>query len=358
MEEHILPKRTIPFKRMRISYMKYSFFYFSVFTLTVLLTSCFPEIDVVPQEKSTQEVFTSQNSIYGNITFYKIYENTTAEVSNEELGEWDLAFQSALEGDVVLVNYTVSARAIKTGTANFSAVNKNTVNELFNSDQWGFNDPAYSNEKDSTVLKDWENEEVYLINRGSTSLSEEAYYKIQFISKTPDTYTFRYAHVESQGEIEKTINRTQGLANVYFSFEVDDVVQHEPNIIEWDFYFAPYYGWFETLTEGVFSPYSLTGVMINNEGGVQIAQVFDETIAYEDIDLTMSGNLTYSDWKGSIGSTWKKIPSTETPVYEMDTRKKYVLKLNDGNFYKLRFLDFYSPHGDQGYPSFEINLIQ
>ena len=242
------------------------------------LVSCFQEIDTVPLEKSTKVVFTSSHSIYNSITFFKIYENITAEVSSEPLGTWDLAFQSAEEGDIVLVNYTVSARAIKTGTNDFSKVNKNTVNELYNSSKWKFNDPAYSNIKDSTALEEWESGEIYLVYRGSTSLSEEAYYKIQFISKTPDSYTLRYAHVEDAGETVKTITRTQGLVNVYFSFETNELVEYEPLIGEWDFYFAPYFGWFETLTPGVYSPYNVTGVMINNEGGIRVSQVFDENI--------------------------------------------------------------------------------
>jgi hypothetical protein len=343
---------------IEMKHMKKLTFYFSMLTLSIFLTSCFEEIDVVPQEKTTETIVTSSYSIYGNVTFFKIYENITTEVSNHPLGNWDLAFQSAFEGDIVLVNYSVSARAIKTGTSVFSEVDKNTVNELFQSDLWEFNDPAYSNIMDSTALEDWQSKEVYLVYRGSTSLSQEAYYKIQFISNTPNSYTFRYAHVESLEPIEITINRTQGLANVYFSFETAEVVTQEPILNEWDFYFAPYFGWFETLIPGVYSPYNVTGVMINNEGGVQVSQVFDGTIEYEAIDLAMAEELTYTGWKGSIGSTWKNIPSTENPVYTMDTDKKYVLKLVDGNYYKLRFLDFYSPHGDKGYPSFEINLIK
>mgnify|MGYP002713008520 CR=1 FL=1 len=339
--------------------MKQYIFRLSILAMAVLFTSCFLEIDKVPLEKSTQAVFTSTHNIYNSITFFKIYENTTAEVASSPLGTWDLAFQSALEGDNVLVNYTVSATAIKTGTSDFSAVDKNTVNELFNSDQWLFNDPAYSNIRDSTALKDWEDGEVYLVYRGSTSLPEKAYYKIQFISKTPDSYTFKYAHVEDPGATEKTVDRTQGLTNVYFSFETNELVEYEPNINDWDIYFAPYFGWFETLTPGEYAPYGVTGVMINNEGGVRGSQVFDENIAYEDIDLSMAESLEYSDWKGIVGSTWKNIPSIEDPVYTMDIKKKYVLKLSDGNYYKLRFLDFYDPDtGEKGYTSFEINLIK
>lgn len=335
--------------------MRKSIFY--ILFLSMLLSSCFKEIDTEPRQKSTEVVFLSNHNITQNVTFFKIYENTTQEVANRHLGGWDMAFQSAQEGDNVLVNYTVSAKVIKTGTSIFSTVNKNTVNTLFNSDDWKFNDPAYSNVRDSIGLKDWEDKEVYLINRGSASLTEEAYYKIQFISKTPDSYTFRYAHVDSENEIEKTINRTSSLANVYFSFEENDVVDHEPSIDGWDFYFAPYFGWFETLTPGEYSPYNITGVMINNEGGVRVAHVFDGAIDYNSIDLNMAQSLIYSDWKGGIGSTWKEIPSMTNPIYLMDTDKKYVVKLKDGSYYKLRFLDYYHD-GKQGFTSFEINNIK
>ena len=338
--------------------MKKSIFYISILTISTFLTSCFQEIDTVPLEKATKNVFTSNYSIYTDVTFFKIYENITAEVSNQPRGQWDLAFQSALEGDIVLLNYTITASAIKTGTSNFSEVDSNLALALLELDDWKFNDPSYSNIMDSTALKDWESNEVYLVNRGSTIPAQEAYYKIQFISKTPDTYTFKYAHISTAEENEITIDRTQGLANVFFSFVKGAVVEHEPIISEWDFYFAPYFGWFETLTAGVYSPYNLTGAMINNEGGVRVCQIFDGEIAYEDIDITMAEELIYTEWKGVIGSTWKNIPNPDNPVYTMDTDKKYVLKLNDGNYYKLRFLDFYSPHGDQGYPSFEINLIK
>lgn len=343
-----------------MKYFKKSTIY--ILAISLISTSCFQEIDTVALEKSTKTVITSNYYISENVTFYKIYDNTTAEVSNRPIGNWDLAFQSAMEGGIVLVNYTVSAKAISTKSSDFSNVDKKTAEDLLNEhplSEWEFNDPAYSNINDSTALENWENGEVYLVNRGSRTVSQEAFYKVQFISKTLDSYTFKYAHIESAHENEVTINRTQGLANIYFSFETESVTEHEPLLEDWDFYFAPYLGWYETLTEGVFAPYSITGAMINNESGVRVSQIFDENVAYEDIDLSIAGGLEFTDWKGVIGSNWKNLPATDGSTgYTMDTSKKYVIKLTDGNYYKMRFLDFYNSESEKGYPSFEINLIQ
>lgn len=322
------------------------------------LSSCFKDIDTIALERPFGETFTVEHNIYSNITFYKVYENITLEVSNHQLGKWDLLFQSAGKGDNVILNYSISATAINTNIKDFSQVTKATASKLIGSDNWLFNDPAYSNIKDSLALKNWNNGNVYVLYRGTTIAPNKAYYKIQFISETLDSYTFKYAHIEDTEEKVVTINKTEGLVNRAYSFETNSVVDFEPNINEWDFFFAPYYGWYETLTAGIYSPYSLTGVIINNEVGIEIAPIVDIDLDYNQITRSMVEDFEFTSWKGAIGSTWKKIPDNKNPVYYMDEAKKYILKMPDGNYYKLRFLDYYNLDGKKGYPTFEINLLK
>ena len=327
--------------------------YMGVIFSGLLVVSCFEDIPPVEQF----DVVTSNYNIASNSTYYKIHQNGTIEISNSVRGGWDLAFQSALIGDHVLTNYTSAVKAIKTGTSVFEDVDVSTLEDLLKSDQWKFNDPAYSNIKDSLALKDWETKEVYIINRGIAQLPQNRYYKIQFESKNNDSYTFKYAGIESNSGTVKTISRNSDLVNVTFSFDEGNAVDFEPGINDWDFFLTPYLGWYETLTAGEFAEYNLTGVMINNESGLMVAAIDDEDIIYEDIDLTFAQSQNYTDWKGVIGSTWKKIPSTENPLYEMDTNKKYIFKHTDGKYYKLRFTSFYNDAGEQGYPSFEIKKL-
>ena len=328
-----------------------------ILSVVFSLSSCFKDVDTVKLEKPFETLFQSQHNIYGNITYFKVYEGITTEVSNKELGKWDLLFQSANEGDNVLINYSVSAKSITTGTLNFDEVDKSTVDKLFNED-WQFNDPAYSNIKDSLALKSWESGEVYLVYRGNAFPPEKAYYKIQFLEKTSTSYTFKYAHVEDTGSKTSTVTRSEGIVNKAFSFDDNKVVDFEPLIGDWDFFMSPYFGWYETLTAGEYSPYNLTGVMINNESGIEVAQVFDENIHYEDINLAMVSVFDFTDWKGAIGSTWKKIPDSQNPIYHMDESKKYIFKMVDGNYYKLRFLSFYNDEGVKGFTSFEILRLE
>ncbi|MEN8194297.1 MAG: HmuY family protein [Bacteroidota bacterium] len=341
--------------------MKKSIIYFVILVFSISLISCFPDIDEEPVEVNVEEesTFESSYNIYTNSTFYKINETYSELILNHKIGGWDLAFQSALEGDFVLINYTVDAKVIKTGTEEFSAVDKEMFNELYNSDDWKFNSPSFSNVKDSLALKDWESKEVYLVNRGGVVPPEESIYKIQFVSKTATSYTFKYANVGSSEVIEKTVGKDANYVNQYFSFETDDIVNFEPQIDNWDFFFTPYSGWYETNTPGLYLPYYLKGVMINNEGGVRVAKIDDENIAYEDIDLVFAQTQSFTDFKGVIGSTWKKIPDDVNPVYYMDTAKKYIVKSIEGKYFKLRFLDYYSTeNAEVGFPSFEILLLE
>lgn len=327
--------------------------YIGIVFVGILVTSCF---DDVPPVQSF-DVVTSNYDIVKNSTFFKIRENITHEVENRARGTWDLALQSDLAGSQVLINYTTAAKVIDTKISNFADVDENTLNNLLNSDQWKFNDPAYSNIKDSVALHTWVNQNVYILNRGATTPSQNKYYKIQYVSNTANSVTFKFGAINDNTGVENTIVENSSINITTFSFDAEDVVGFQPNTADWDFFLTPYYGWFETLTPGEFAAYTLTGVMVNNESGLTVAPIDDESVVYEDIDLAYAQGLAYTDWKGVIGSTWKKIPAIDNPLYEMDTDKKYIFKHTDGFYYKLRFTSFYNTQGEQGYPSFEIKKL-
>ena len=118
----------------------------------------------------------------------------------------------------------------------------------------------------------------------------------------------------------------------------------------------------ETLIEDEFSPYSQSGILINNESGVRVAQIFDENIAFEDIDSLFIATSEFSSWKGVIGSNWKILGGTESEnLYEMDLNKKYILKKLDAQegiykYFKLRIID-YKLNGEDHYPTVEFKFL-
>lgn len=328
--------------------------------VSFIITSCFKEIDTVPLERTIEKTFTVQNSIKNTQTFYRLYETSAVVLSENSPSIWDLAFESAGNQGRVLSNYARQAITIKSGKFNIDELTQGDIINLIPSDRWMFDDPAYTNFKDSLSLKDWENGEVYVLKRGTND--ENDYYKIQFVEKTDAAYVINYSKATESTHQTATIRRTDGLAYVYFSFNTNATVVVEPLITSWHLMFTPYYGWYETLTPGEYSPYNLSGILINYEGGVEVAQIFDANIDFEDIDESYIAKSNFTDWKGAIGSNWKLLGNTDAEnLYTMDPDKKYLVKVFDQDegvfkYFKLRIID-YKLNGEDHHPTVEFKFL-
>ncbi|HHE65591.1 MAG TPA: hypothetical protein ENL09_06160 [Bacteroidetes bacterium] len=329
--------------------------------VSFIFTSCFKEIDTVPIERTIESTFTVQKSMKSYQTYYYFHENTAVEISTVTPSSWDLAFESAGDGSRVLIGWSSSSLSHKTGKFNISDVSQDEVLDyLSNSEEWKFDDPAYTNYPDSLSLQNWEDGEVYVLNRGATS---DNYYLIQFVEKSEDSYTFNYAKATDNQNIQTfVIDRSGGLNYVSFSFEQNAVVTVEPRTIDWDVVFTPYFGWWETLVAGEYSPYTQSGILINNESGVQVAQIFDENIEFEDIDSLFIATSEFLSWKGAIGSNWKVLGGTDSEnLYIMDPNKKYILKKKNSQtgiykYFKLRIID-YKLNGEDHFPTVEFKFL-
>jgi hypothetical protein len=330
--------------------------------LTLLIsTSCFKEIDLEPIPRTIDESFTVEHSIRRIQSFYRFYENTVLEVDTALPANWDLAFESAGEGNRVLIGWASSSTIVKTGKSNFDEITQEMILDLIdNSDDWTFDDPSYINTIDSVSLRNWEDGEIYIQSRGVES---DNYYAIQFVSKTDNSYRFKYVSAKSLDNIkEATIERSSGFNYIYFSYSANDVVTVDPPRREWDVVCSPYIGWWETTTPGEYAPYSQSGVLINNEFGVRIARVFDPAIAFEDIDQSYINDYEFTDIKGAIGSNWKILGSVGSEnLYTMDPDKKYIMKKYDyetdrNMYFKLQIVD-YKLNGEDHHPTIEFKYL-
>ena len=324
----------------------------------LLLPSCFKEIDSVPIPRTVEETFTVQNSIRDLQSYFRFYENTVLEVSTSELRVWDLAFESAGEGSRVLAGWTSYSEVVGSGKYDFNEITQGLILDFKeNSDEWGFTDPAYLNTIDSVILRNWEDGEIYIMQKGLD------FFVFSFISKTPDSYTFKFASARSLDMVqEATIYRSTGFNYVYYSFDEEAAVQVEPDSREWDIVCSPYRGWWETSEAGVFAPFNLSGILINNENGVRIAQVFNPQISFEELDLGSIGDYEFTDWKGAIGSNWKLLGDQNSGnIYTMDPDKKYLMEKYDYEtdkimYFKLQIVD-YKLNGADHHPTIEFKFL-
>ena len=264
--------------------------------VSFIFTSCIKELesDTIPMQITIESTFSVQNSIKTTQTYYTLYENIAEEVSIASPRSWDLAFESAGDGSRVMLGWSSASTAHKTGKYIISDVSQNEVLDyISNSNKWTFDDPAYTNYPDSLSLENWEDGEVYIQSRGVESNN---YYLIQFVDKTEDSYIFNYAKAtDNQNITTVTIDRSEGLNYIYYSYDESEIVTVEPNREDWDLLFTPHLGWWETLTVGEYSPYTTSGILINNENGVKVAQIFDSSIEFDDIDETYIATSDFTD---------------------------------------------------------------
>ncbi|MCD4710873.1 MAG: hypothetical protein K8R52_08510 [Bacteroidales bacterium] len=329
-----------------------------LFLLLFLLPSCFKEIDTVPIPRTIEETFTVQNSIRELQSYFRFYENTVLEVSTSEPYSWDLAFESAGEGSRVLAGWATYSEVVGSGKYDFSEITIELILDFKeNSNEWIFTDPAYVNTIDSVALRNWEDGEIYIQQRGLD------FFVFQFVSKTLDSYTFKYASAQSLDQVyEATIYRSSGFNYVYYSFDQQSALQVEPDSRKWDIVSSPYRGWWETGESGVYAPFNLSGILINNENGVRIAQVFDAEVTFEELDLSSIHEYEFIDMKGAIGSNWKLLGDQNSGnIYTMDPDKKYLMEKYDFEsgrlmYFKLQIVD-YKLNGADHHPTIEFKFL-
>lgn len=330
--------------------------------IMLLLSSCFKEIDTIPIPRTIDKTFTVEKSIKFQQSYFTFYENTVLEVHSASPSGWDLAFESAGEGNRVLSGWAGSSRMVGTGKYDMSQINQEMIIDLIeNSDDWKFDDPSYINVPDSLTLTFWEDEEIYIQKRASES---DTYYAVQFVSKDEESYTIRYASASNLSEIkESSVFRNSRYNYVYFSYIQEKVIDVEPFYNEWDIVFTPYNGWWLSATSGETLPYYVSGVLINNENGVRVAEIDNSEVTFSDISAEAIDSLEFTDMKGIIGSDWKILGSVGSPnLYNMDPDKKWVLKKFDKEgsrwmYFKIQIIN-YKLDGEDHHPTIEFAFLK
>ncbi len=322
-----------------------------------LLGSCFTEIDT--EKMDPLETITAANNIYTSQTFYKIEENQIRQISWNSRQDWDLGFETGVNGWHVIINYSTAARIVCTGITDYEAVDVNTVIGLFpvgDSLNWKFSHP--NGDLDSTAVGNWiDSASVYILYRGAMYTDPpEAYFKIKFESVNANEYLITYNDVNTDVDHSVSISKDGSYNYVYYSFTDNDVVEIEPPRDNWDLLFTPFMGYYYINTgEGL--PYFLNGVYSNYLNGVEVIEIDDANVEYDSIDASYINQYEFLTTQDVLGYDWKDIPQPPDYVYYIDENKKYIIHAVDGSYYKFRFISYYNEMGDKGFPIFQYKQI-
>ena len=347
--------------------MKNRYFIFSILLLT-LLSSCFKEDEkVMPHDPGDVETMVVDLSeiVGSNVYLYRYQKyfdlNSGQVVSSNMKKIWDLGFECSPEGWHIRMNTSSFMVAAHTGTNDFEAPIDTT------GFRWKF-DTSDGN-LDSTAIGSWVTiseddsslvytDEVYVIDRGYDELGNvRGLRKVVFQYFDEEKYIFKFANMDGSGEIVDTVFKDPSVNYMCYSFDNGgQSLPLEPSKFSWDLLFTQYTTLLFTDVGDPY-PYLVTGVLLNRQD-VEVAQ--DTLMDFFSIDINSVQNLEFNTIQDEIGYDWKDIvgdPTSGTVTYVIIEGLNYIIRDQEGYYYKIRFIDFYSDDGIKGYPKFEYQRL-
>ena len=302
--------------------------YLIIFSL-VLFSSCEPKekVVVITVDTTLTEVSIPLTSTYRYQKFFSLDGYET--VSTNEKTDWDLGIRKVNNNNYIYLN---SSRAM------YAALSTLSFDELTSKEEHELLWDNPSGNVDSLVI---DKNAVYLIDMGyDPELNHLGYKKIKL-----DGETLISADLDGSNQFEQSISFSNDLFITPISLSQSISENLFPASATWDFLFTQYTHQFDENT-----PYLVTGLLINP---TNVEAQIDTTHAFADIDFAVASTTSFSSDFDAVGYDWKSY-SIEAASYSMHYNKSYVVKTKDGNFYKLRFTDFYDDQGNKGEITFDI----
>ncbi|MGB1248768.1 MAG: HmuY family protein [Chitinophagales bacterium] len=323
-----------------------------IFCIVLLLSSCFKEEE--PRDAVSIGTTIEMGSDYFNQVFYNIASNEVVSVNSYET--WHLGFYAQADDYFIRLNAARVMYAFPTGEFNFENVTSLDENLTGDIDHQSGDRSRLALDVNFVESGDtaYSNSEVYILDLGTNEAGDYyGYKKIVFEKVSGNSYYIRFANLDNSEMYKAVVTKDETLNYVAFSLDNEgEVVNVEPDRNTWDLVFTNFTAEIDTL--GSLIPYSVTGAYFN-PFFVEGYQINDNT--FDDFSTNDINESLFDNQLDIIGHDWK-VFSLEDNQYYIYNNKVYILKDINDNYYKLRFLDFYSQEtGDKGYPTFEIQPL-
>lgn len=281
---------------------------------------------------------------------YQIYYSlaTNAVVGKNDKTAWDIGLETSENGYHVVLNGAKSMFAL--------GVSGRAFDDVGISDTLGFaasaKCDAYTGSLDSTAIGDWRGKgEVYILNRGYDEQGRSlGWAKMQLRSSDAhkyelliDTLTAGNAGVA----IEVAKDSAYNLA--FVSFSTLSQVLIEPPKTAWDVVFTQYTYVFYDMDPPV--PYLVTGCLLNRNN---TSAYLDTVTAFDSINYANVATDRFGNDISAIGYDWKVFGGN---TYTVLTSNSYLVRIQRGVLYKLRFTGFYNSSGQKGNPQWEYQAL-
>ncbi|MCH2224994.1 MAG: HmuY family protein [Crocinitomicaceae bacterium] len=311
-----------------------------VFIAVSIFSSCIKDEIPVPAH-AEGDVTTNEINLGIDYRYQAYYDfGTNSFVKQHLKTDWDIGFETGIDGWRVILNTSKAMSAAANPIANFSTVT-DTIGAVWKYD-------LNSGDLDSTALGDWQNSNsFYIINRGySYDGVHQGFRKFDIISVDANEYEIHYSNLDGTNETTMIIEKDEAYNFTFLSFESNSAIEIQPEKNTWDLVFGQYAHLFEPTF-----PYLVTGVL-SSRNGVEIAEVYDKP--FDEIKYADVSNYPFSSDIDIIGYDWKTYAGG---TYVTHLEQNYLVKTTEGFYYKIHFIDFYNQFGDKGNPKFEVQQL-
>ncbi len=300
-----------------------------------------------------------ENSVYTHQTYFDLSSNSV--VLTVDNNDWDLTVQTSGEAGAIKLNPAKGYRVYKTSSKDITE-----DIELPENPDWTYDDP--SGELDDLAFSDWDEDQVYVIAKKVVGLDPTApptitpFARISF-SKQGSDVVIKWVP-DGESDVSEFAMKATGESHpfTWFSFEAKGEASVQPPASgSYDIVFTTYTG--EVENGPMSFDMELRGVLTNRYANV-VSYRYEPEESTDEQYIEIFNNLTkqdvendeFEDDADEIGYEWKKF-NRNSMNYEIDKSNMYFIRDNSGNYYKIRFTNFYNDKGDKGYVSFTYALL-
>lgn len=270
--------------------------------------------------------------------------------TNQNVGEsskldWDLAFSCDPDQTYITMNGGKVMLATKISNQTFEQISSATILTTA-----GRCDNANGAINEMVI----DGPGVYIVGKGMDFDGNDlGSFKLEVIEHDASKFVGRFANINGSNEQTITIQKNTAYNYVYMNWNQVGQISTpiiEPEKDKWDIVFAQYT---EVFYEPDYMPYLVLGVLTNRH---LVQAVLSTEATFESIDLEKAQAIVFNNHINNIGYSWKNY-QFDQGMYVVDYQKTYIIKDQEGFFYKLRFIDFYDQLGAKGNPTFEYQRL-
>lgn len=313
----------------------------SLLFLTIFIFACKKdELPVsLPNKGDIETAAVSMSSNYK----YQIYFDLSSKSNKGQnlKTEWDIGISNDLTSNDVILNTSKMMFVSPITTKTFAEIQ----------DTIGFGQLKRTDEsRGQSIDLACTGNDLFIVDKGMNENGIQlGIYKFQILQNESDFVTIKCANIDGSNEETKTLTKDSEYNFTFINWN-NGIEQKmiEPKKNDWDLIFTQYTFIFY---EPEYTPYLVTGCLLNSTNTFAIIV---ENKTFESLDLAYAESQFFPIKRDAIGYEWKFFNGT---IYTINTELIYIIKDQNGFYYKLRFIDFYDENGEKGAPQFEYQQL-